>query len=380
LRSIEGLRGVLALWVVCGHALGAAGLGAHWRGPFAVLADGVNAVDTFIIVSGFVIFYLLDTAKEGYGRFLFRRALRLYPVYLVCLAASVPMLPLVAHVFASAPWSHPLNDARVHIAASGMAFLPQHILAHLLMVQSLLPDRILPFSNVAILGQAWSLSLEWQFYVVAPAFFWLFRRGSGFAVAAIAVACGMHFLTAGEAGVLPRHIPMFALGIASYFVWRACTAPDWPLLMIGGTALAFLLTHTPGVVLWVAVFLAALQPRAIGASAMNRVLESRPLLALGRWSYSIYLSHFAVLTSAMAGLEASGAKSLGQWPFFGLLLLLTAGGALVVSFLLYQFVEAPCIAWGRRMASIGVSPGMNVARPAADLDPVLANAGSETRS
>src|SRR5579872_2939516 len=101
-RAIEGLRGVLALWVVLGHILAAAGLGEHWRGPFAVLAAGGNAVDAFIIVSGFVIFYLIETARESYGRFIFRRALRLYPVYLLCLLVSIPLLPLEIQIYGHA--------------------------------------------------------------------------------------------------------------------------------------------------------------------------------------------------------------------------------------------------------------------------------------
>jgi peptidoglycan/LPS O-acetylase OafA/YrhL len=168
IQSIEGLRGILALWVVLSHTLAAAGLGTHWRGPFAVLAVGGNAVDVFIIVSGFVIFYLLDTAHEGYVRFIWRRALRLYPVYLVCLLASLLVLPAAVQAFAAAPWPHPLNASRVQIAHNTMAFLPQQIAAHLAMVHSLIPDSLLPNANYAILGQAWSLSLEWQFYVLAP--------------------------------------------------------------------------------------------------------------------------------------------------------------------------------------------------------------------
>lgn len=83
IAPIEGLRGLLALCVVVYYALAASGLEAGWRGPFAVLASGLNAVDVFMIVSSFVIFFLLETAHERYFRFLFRRFVRLYPVYLL---------------------------------------------------------------------------------------------------------------------------------------------------------------------------------------------------------------------------------------------------------------------------------------------------------
>jgi peptidoglycan/LPS O-acetylase OafA/YrhL len=351
IRAIEGLRGILALWVVLGHTLAAAGLGQHWRGPFAVLAAAGNAVEAFIIVSGFVIFYLLDTAHEGYGRFMWRRALRLYPVYLICLLVAVPLLPAAVEAYAQAPWPHSLNDARVEIARSSIEFLPQHLAAHLTMVHSLLPDRLLPYSNYAILGQAWSLSLEWQFYVLAPLLFWALTRGGTAAATVLVAACAANFLIAGGDGMLPRHIPMFAVGIACYFLWRQSSRPDWQWLVPLGVTLAYLVTHSPAVVLWAAVFLAAYQPGSVGAKAISSVMGSRPLQALGRLSYSIYLSHGVVLTLVLLAVEGAGAAALGQWPFFLVLLSLTVGGTLGVSALLYRFVEAPCIALGRRQGA-----------------------------
>ena len=352
ISSIEGLRGLLALWVVFGHTLAAAGLGANWRGPFAVLAAGGNAVHVFIIVSGFVIFYLLDSAREGYGQFIFRRALRLYPAYLICLMASVFVLSLEVQVYTEAPWPHSLNDGRVQIALASLAYLPQQLLAHLTMMHALLPDHVLPYSNYAILGPAWSLSLEWQFYIIAPALFWMFGRSAATALAAIALACAAHFLIGGNEGILPRHVPMFAFGIASYFVWREQPVFGHPLLMIIGVALAYLLTHMPAVVIWACVFLAALHPGALGARFVNAVLQSPVLLALGRWSYSIYISHALVLVLSMSMLGAVDAKMVGQWPFFGLLLVITVAGTLAVSVALYRFVEAPCIEWGRRAVKL----------------------------
>ena len=255
ITSIEGLRGVLALWVVFGHTLQAAGLGEHWRGPFAVLAAPYNAVQAFIIVSGFVIFYLLDSAREGYGRFLWRRGLRLYPAYIVCLLVSVLMQSAVLQAYTQAPWPNYANDGKVQITLNSIAFLPAQLAAHLTMTHSLIPDHILPYSNYAILGQAWSLSLEWQFYVVAPLLFWALLRGYFAAVMVIAVACAAHFLIGGNDGVLTRHIPMFAVGIVSYLLWRQPGRPDWPLLVPGGIALAYLVTHDSAVVIWAAVFL-----------------------------------------------------------------------------------------------------------------------------
>jgi peptidoglycan/LPS O-acetylase OafA/YrhL len=348
LPSIEGLRGILALWVLFSHVVTAAGLGEGWRGPFKVIHVGTHAVDAFVMVSGFVIFYLLDTARETYGRFLWRRLLRLYPAYLACLLVSAALLPMQIRVFAEAPFPHPHNAYLVEIARTSLEHLPRHLALHLGMLHAALPHGVLEHANYAIISQGWSLSLEWQFYVLAPLLLVLLLRGGAAALGVIALACAAHFLLAGPEGFLPRHVPGFALGIACYFVWRQRIVPTWPLLLPAGTALAYLTTHDPAVVVWITVFLATLQPGGFGAPLVNAVLQSPPLMALGRWSYSIYLSHTIVLVLAMDALRALGTPSLGQWTHFGLLLGATMALTLVVSALLYRFVEAPCIAFGRR--------------------------------
>lgn len=349
--GIEGLRGILALWVLFSHTVTASGLGEDWRGPFRVLYVGTHAVDAFIIVSGFVIFFLLDTARETPGVFLWRRALRLYPVYLVCLLVSAALLPMQLRVYGEAPFPHPHTDYLVRIVEASLAQLPQHLAAHLLMLHSAIPPSILPHANYAILHPGWSLSLEWQFYLIAPLLFALLLRGTATALLVIGGACAAHFLLAGPQGFLPRHVPEFALGIACYLLWRRGLAPSWPLLLPAGVALAYLTTHDPAVVVWMAVFLAALAPRAVGAAALNGALQVAPLQTLGRWSYAIYLSHTIVLVVAMDALRRAGVPAAGQWAYFAVLLGTTLAGTLLVSALLHRFVEAPGIALGRRAAA-----------------------------
>jgi peptidoglycan/LPS O-acetylase OafA/YrhL len=351
IKSIEGLRGLLALWVVLVHTLLASGLGLQWRGPFKVLANGAHPVDAFIIVSGFVIFFLLDSARESYGHFMWRRFLRLYPVYLVCLIASIFFLRSEISAYAIAPWPHPWTASRVEIAQNSLAYLPQQTLAHLFMAQSIIPYSLLPSSNFAILGQAWSLSLEWQFYVLAPLMFVAFSKSPRAAIAVILVSSAVHFLiTGGPDGFLPRHVPFFALGIASYYLWRASWRPDWPLLLPTGVALAYLLTHDAAIVIWLAVFLAAYQPGVWAGRFVTGLLERPAVLMLGRLSYSVYLSHMLILCLAMLVLERAEASRMGQWPYFALLLLITLAGTIPLSWGLHRFIEVPCIAMGKRNA------------------------------
>jgi len=162
IESLEGLRGLLALWVVLGHVLALAGLGIGWRGPFKLLTDGGRAVDVFIILSGFVIFLLVDQQKEPYGHFIWRRFWRLFPVYAACCALMLVLLPIIVVGLQAWPIDHPLNTNRLRIMHDTQAHLWAHVIAHLPMLHAVVPPSVLPNSTYAILGQAWSISLCWR--------------------------------------------------------------------------------------------------------------------------------------------------------------------------------------------------------------------------
>lgn len=74
--AVDGLRGLLAVVVLAWHVCSPFGLG--WMLPLANAA-----VALFFVLSG----YALTRGWDGrYGAFLIRRALRLWPVYALCLA------------------------------------------------------------------------------------------------------------------------------------------------------------------------------------------------------------------------------------------------------------------------------------------------------
>jgi peptidoglycan/LPS O-acetylase OafA/YrhL len=236
------------------------------------IAEGANAVTVFIIVSGFVIFFLLDSAREGYGTFIWRRVLRLYPVYLICLLASVPLQSMELAALRQAPWPHPLNPGLMDIAAASLSYLPEQLAAHLAMIHGLLPPSVLPHSPYALLGPAWSLSLEWQFYIVAPAVFWVVSKGLWPAVTLAVVTFAAYFLPGGREGMLIHHGPMFALGIASYLLWRHAARPASRFLLGIGIIVVGALTRSLPLVIWTAVFLAFYQPGAVGAGMIRATL------------------------------------------------------------------------------------------------------------
>jgi peptidoglycan/LPS O-acetylase OafA/YrhL len=96
-RGIEGTRGWLALIVLLAHLVTATGFAAVI--PAAALLGPLSgsAVTVFIIISGFVSAHLQLSRAEPYPLYLARRALRIYPVYLVA--------PLAIAAFRRPGWS-----------------------------------------------------------------------------------------------------------------------------------------------------------------------------------------------------------------------------------------------------------------------------------
>ena len=160
------LRALLAWTIVLFHILFIAG--------YAVGKSGQYVVDAFIVLSGFVITLLLGQGKENYSLFIARRFLRLFPVYLVCLGAALVVrfsLPSFgsAQIFGG-------------VSRSEETFFWPHLLSHLAMLQGAVPELLLPHSSIAFLPPAWSISLEWQFYLVAPLVAWLIARHRPWAI------------------------------------------------------------------------------------------------------------------------------------------------------------------------------------------------------
>ena len=84
IKELEGLRGILAIWVLISHLMWGSGFTPDKvRGLWAIPFSGGTPVSIFIIMSGFVIFLLLDTQKTNYFEYIIRRLFRLYPIFLI---------------------------------------------------------------------------------------------------------------------------------------------------------------------------------------------------------------------------------------------------------------------------------------------------------
>lgn len=365
LPELESLRGLMALWVVAVHSLLAVGIDtAAWPGVLRWLSAGDHPVSVFILLSGFVIFNLLDNARESYGVYLTRRFLRLFPAYLVCLVMAGLTLELAMDAIRGMPWHPPFASVRLRLLEEAQQnFLP-HFLSHLSLMHGAVPAGVLPDAPYTIVGQAWSISLEWQFYLLAPACLVSVRRWPRLAVPCmLALAIVLRKLAGGNPAFVFSQFEYFAVGALSYFGWKALRstmAPGVSISAVGYAAWALLgvslllFPAPPALLIWALVMLSLVAGEAGQASVFERcvlLLLRWPVTRyLGKVSYSLYLVHMIVLYAVMGVLG----KHLGDaspWSFLGVLFVTTACASVAAAALLYRFVEQPFMALGRRLGA-----------------------------
>lgn len=356
IKELQGLRGLMAWWVVVGHWSTTAPI------PISIAKTKLwngYAVDVFIILSGFAIAAMIDKRPERYGMYLMRRFLRIFPIYLFFLVASALLAELALETWQSAPLVY-LRYTRIRIASDTLVYFWPHLLTHLLAVHGLIPDQILPKTDYAFLGQAWSISLEWQFYLIAP-FMIAWARPSAplgrtvwlLFVAAVCVALSRFM----PAGFLGAHLHKFLIGIFSFAFLKARfegnPALQFPMLPFAVFGVPFLLfLKTPAtlpymiwIMMMVTIVIAREQEKGPFAAA-SRAFTHPFALKMGNMAYSVYLSHMLVIVGALNLLER---LNLGNVALSVALLVLTLIGTLIISTLTYRLIEKPFHEFGRSL-------------------------------
>jgi peptidoglycan/LPS O-acetylase OafA/YrhL len=357
---LESLRGLMAVWVVVGHvclAFAVPSLDTHFL--YQLIGDNARAVDVFMVLSGFVIFELLRSKQEPYTRYVYRRFMRIYPAFLVVLLISAAMLPLSLEGTEALTPNTERDHYRSEVMVSTLDALGPHMLAHLSLLHGLVPDRVLAHSDFAIFAQAWSLSLEWQFYLLAPLAFSLVNRVRPLWGYAIVQAASFVFYKLrwwfNNDGFIGSHIRYFLLGMICSQFWNSPAskrlmskrADAWILLAVAACIVSL---HYWQLAFWFAVFGSALAMREDPvrqglARWIHDLLATRSLRWLGRVSYSVYLVHMVPFFATTWILRNAG---LPPSQMLGISLLITIPTTLLLAEVMYRWVEAPMIRFGKR--------------------------------
>lgn len=296
LHELDGLRGILALLVVSYHMYGPLPLmHAVLAGYVPVLTQAWYAVDVFFLMSGFVMMHVYgktfgqQPTLQTFLLFMRARFARLYPIHLAALTVMlVVMLPFLAQTAGLFSW-----HGRYSLGAFAASLLMLH--------GPWLEYRSWNYP-------AWSISAEWHAYLLFPLLWWLARRAAGIKAVLLLACCVLipfaiyladaspeRYPTNGLV-LLARAIPLFFGGMLLYrlhhqkqMAWRTGVATLWVAATVG--LLCFDAAAPAAVLLAPGLVLAALSE-----NRFQSLLRSRPLLFLGKISYSLYMTHALVET------------------------------------------------------------------------------------
>jgi len=364
LECLDGLRGVLALYVLLTHMAPFAALPAWiaW-----LLSHGEAAVDVFFVLSGLVIVRSLEHYNYRARPFLIARVARIFPVFLPVFALAVIVQP-VAVDFVRMPWIGPDSPAR-EIWSDGWphAWLAELAL-HLTMLHGVFPHWVLPNAWVTFLGAAWSLSTEWQFYALVALIGVRFGRGEHgrsrlvLLLLCIAVAgLAWRWVTPSDwwfsRAFLPNKAMYFALGAAS-----AGLVEDprrWPRFVIVVCVVMLLCLHQDNALkvaeplVWVICLAAQSVQGRLGAAwfglrGLGRLLCGLTLRRLGAISYCLYLVNEPL--QKLLGVMLAHVAAGGSTTFT----LLWVPGAVLIplcaAWWLHIQIEVPALHRGRMLA------------------------------
>ena len=354
LGHLDALRGWAALSVVCGHYT-MFYLIPRWRGvivrsPLRIWADGSAAVSLFFVLSGLVL-SLKHFRRTPEPRltdfhmpdFLISRVCRIWLPYLFILLVSAVIWRFGSQRLDTVPCPQ-------------QAILEKWVESptlHSLVDQAKLYWISAPFPLVP---QAWTLAVELVLSLLVPVGVLIAGRGTAWLLFAVflALAAGaspfvVHFaigiLLAKHYRQLVTHFhrrliaraAMGTLGLCLY-TWRGffLGSPvahrgnfDWYVTALGAAMLMVFVSASPRLAGW-----------------LSRGISER----IGRFSYSVYLCHFAVLLTLTPRFLAlfDRISPAHAWPA-GLCFSLIASIAIATA--LYSAVELPSIRLGKRLSS-----------------------------
>jgi peptidoglycan/LPS O-acetylase OafA/YrhL len=284
LRPLTALRFLAAMWVVLFS------FWPHLDVGFMpnVVAKGYLGVETFFILSGFILSHVyLAAAGEGrfaYGSFLWARIARVYPLHVATL----------------------LGVGALGVAAVAMGM---SIDGNILSWQTL-PANLTLIHAWGVTSEAgwnhpsWSISAEWFAYLAFPAFAfvaWRLRERPWAAVAgAAALMIGLYAAFEALAGFsltlatfhwgALRIVPCFALGCALYLAYRRRPL-NRPWLIAGACASVMIVSAS--LLTWDGLAVLAAGGMILGLASLPNAragwLASRPAVYLGEISYSVYM-------------------------------------------------------------------------------------------
>lgn len=368
--SLDSMRGIAALVVVIFHCLISFPIfhNATYQGfyenwfikisnitPLNLIWAGNQAVLLFFILSGYVLSLpFLKRTQPNYFIFAVKRFFRIYVPYIVVMFISVLLLILFADFQGVKSLSSTFNERWNH------PITYDAILAYLLMIN---------YDTTNVNGVVWSLYHEMRISLVFPLLMIIVMKYKW--IKASILSTGIILILFLSFSILSN---FFVTGLSSALVYSLRETSYYALFFVFGTILAkqqqqlktFILSKNPLLLIplfilalifinnkWMSLRNNTLEDMISGfgivmlfITILNSVkirkqLNSKPLLFLGKISYSLYLVHIPV----MMILKVLLVSFVPDWLVFILVPIVS----IPISYLSYKFIELPSINFGKKM-------------------------------
>lgn len=380
--ELDSLRGLAALTVLIGHCfnvvpyIGNQVYDSHLFflnllkfTPLTIVKDGPSGVFLFFVLSGFVLSLPYHNGKyTTYKSFIIRRIFRLYIPFLLILFFAIVIRSFISYRF------HPMLSTWFNDQWHSPVTVSQ-ILHHVAFVLNYTFGGghydIAAFDSVV-----WSLVQEMRVSIIFPFIVFLVIRLSWIGSMILAVASSLIFYVTNFVGLhfsvpyLIKHmipfastleyIPMFIVGALLSRNWNSIvqfinsksallkplmavvgvlvyTEPTWMQNEVGPLHIS--IVQDWFVLLGSSLFILL----ALSSNLVSKVLHTKPILHIGKVSYSLYLIHLIILVSLMQLFYGK----IPLWTIWSITLV----SALLVASVSYKYVELPCINIGGRVST-----------------------------
>ncbi len=350
--EIDGLRFVAIFWVVAWMHLPSL-LNTHlfngrlFSDPYivSVILEGGQGVSFFFMISGFILALPFIKEKMTGGspvslkKYYLRRLTRLEPPYLAALLISFLLLVIIKN--------RSFTDLLPHLGAS-----------------SVYMHNFIYNNPSSVLGVAWSLEVEVQFYLLAPFLCFIFlikhRMARRIILVLLILLSGVYAFY--SFWKLPTMLPYFICYFFSGMLLADLYCNGHQLKLnnnIGLVAGISILLGLPFIIsvhsLWFFLLKLILMNAAFYLVLFNdglKKLAGRQFITIiGGMCYSIYLLHVLIMSGVSQGLAK---LPLLHGPFGAVLYaVILIAAVLIFSAVFYRLIEQPCMKkdWWKKMFS-----------------------------
>ncbi|TAL61834.1 MAG: acyltransferase [Legionella sp.] len=331
--DVDGLRAIAIILVLIYH------------GGLALFPSGFVGVDVFFVISGFLITTIIHQSLNqntfSFMEFYNRRLWRLQPVFIALLI--VTLIVTLLFYLPDDLIDYGRSSRQTSLFLSNVYF------------KNTTTGYFSPDTHQLPLMHTWSLSIEWQCYLILPLLMFALHRfikGSYF-LWAIVLLTIISFLSATQAAKLAPNLAYYQLSCRLFeFLIGSCVAllPNkeyrlnrYFLFIIGAMALIAIIyiasltqvirgyPNNYAFVVCLATAVLIAQGRFYPEQVLSRCLSFKPLVFVGVLSYSLYIWHWVVFSLLRY-------QSVAETP---LVLIIAYLLIFVIAYLSWKYLEKP---------------------------------------